>query len=130
MDIWVVATFCLQKLKYFPLSYSFLDIREGLMQEAVRREDSGRREYNPGWWEQGDLAVGSVSQVLSHEREPRKGTMKETKPGGCQVHSGKVNSRRESWCVSGGTSLEVKGAMAGSGQSHAFISLGKKYPNF
>ena len=70
MDIWVVATFCLQKLKYFPLSYSFLNIREGLMQEAMRRENPGRREHNPDWWEQGDAAVGSVSQALSDEREP------------------------------------------------------------
>lgn len=59
------------KNKYSPLSYSFLDIREGLTQEALRREDPGRSEYNPGWWEQGDPAVGSVSQVLSYEREPR-----------------------------------------------------------
>lgn len=41
------------------------------MQEAVRREDPGRREHNPGWWEQGDPAVGSVSQALSDAREPR-----------------------------------------------------------
>ena len=40
------------------------------MQEAMRREDPGRREHNPGWWEQGDAAVGSVSQALSDEREP------------------------------------------------------------
>lgn len=53
-----------------------------------------------------------------------------TKPGGRQVHSGKVNLRRESWGVSGGTSLEAEGAVAGSGRSHTFISLAKKYPNF
>ena len=39
-------------------------------------------------------------------------------------------SRRESWGVSGGTSPEAEGAVAGSGRSHTFISLAKKYPNF
>lgn len=31
--------------------------------------------------------------------------------------------------MSGGTSPEAEGAVAGSGRSHAFISLAKKYPN-
>lgn len=81
MDIWVVAllppkTQVVSSVVQFPLL-------EGLMQEAVRREDPGRREHNPGWWEQGDLAVGSVSQALSDEREPRG------QPGGHQRIQGR-----------------------------------------